>query len=163
MNQLSFLDPAPAPPGARQRVLMIGHSNHPWPVFEGLLVSAGVHLLVDVRSVARSRFSPQFNAKAMSEKLAAAGIGYLHVPELGGKNPRPIPELRAIVGRGLPLRDGTCLMCSEKDYRECHRHYLLAPLFIELGIEVVQLLADGSSIPDHGPSRETLRKMTGYL
>ena len=43
-----------------------------------------MHLLVDVRSIPRSRTNPQFNADALAKTLALAGIAYRHLAALGG-------------------------------------------------------------------------------
>jgi uncharacterized protein (DUF488 family) len=54
------------------------------PELADLLRGAGADLVVDVRTVPRSRANPQFNADALPEALAAYRIGYRHVRELGG-------------------------------------------------------------------------------
>jgi uncharacterized protein (DUF488 family) len=37
-----------------------------------------------------SRRNPQFDGEALSARLGEAGIGYVHLPELGGlRKPRP--------------------------------------------------------------------------
>jgi uncharacterized protein (DUF488 family) len=40
---------------------------------------------VDVRSVPRSRHTPQFNRPTLSTKLRKAGIAYTHLKKLGGR------------------------------------------------------------------------------
>ena len=50
-----------------------------------LLREAGVDLLVDVRSIPRSRTNPQFNADVLPEALRQAGIGYRYIGALGGR------------------------------------------------------------------------------
>src|SRR6185312_14132828 len=55
-------------------VFMIGHSTRPIGEFLTLLQQVAVNLLVDVRSIPRSRANPQFNAEALPETLAGAGI-----------------------------------------------------------------------------------------
>ena len=65
-------------------VLTIGHSTRPLQTFVDLLKAHGVKRLVDVRTVPRSRHNPQFNKESLPESLAAAGIKYVHMPELGG-------------------------------------------------------------------------------
>jgi uncharacterized protein (DUF488 family) len=45
-----------------------------------LLEEVQVDLVVDVRSIPRSRTNPQFNLDVLPEALAAAGIGYRHLP-----------------------------------------------------------------------------------
>jgi len=71
-------------------IFTIGHSTLPVEKFVQLLEANGVELLVDIRSMPRSRRNPQFNRDALPELLGAVRIGYLHMPELGGlRHPRP--------------------------------------------------------------------------
>lgn len=142
---------------------MIGHSNLRWEAFTALLEQSGVRRLLDVRTSPRSRWCPHFNADKLAIQLPALGIGYQHLPALGGKDPRPIPELRAAIAQLLPLPEGTCLMCSEADYHECHRHYLLAPLLLAEGVQIKQIQRDGSLTEDAGPTPATLEKMRSFL
>ena len=62
----------------------IGHSTKPFHEFLSLLQSHGIKSLVDVRTVPRSRHNPQFDTKALRRDLEAAGITYIHHPNLGG-------------------------------------------------------------------------------
>jgi hypothetical protein len=61
----------------------IGHSIRTIPEFVDLLREANVGLVVDVRTVPRSRTNPQFNRDALPESLAGYQIGYEHIAELG--------------------------------------------------------------------------------
>jgi uncharacterized protein (DUF488 family) len=65
-------------------VLTIGHSTHRLEAFIQLLKAYRVIRVVDVRTIPRSRHNPQFNRETLPESLDAAGIGYLHLPGLGG-------------------------------------------------------------------------------
>ena len=69
---------------AMPTVFTIGHSTHTIVEFVALLRQARVDLLIDVRSIPRSRTNPQFNADALPEALTEAGIAYRHLPALGG-------------------------------------------------------------------------------
>src|SRR3712207_4843939 len=62
----------------------VGHSTRSLPELADLLREAGADLVVDVRTVPRSRTNPQFNADALPQALAAHRIGYRHVRKLGG-------------------------------------------------------------------------------
>jgi hypothetical protein len=62
----------------------IGHSTRTIAEFAGLLRDSGVGLVVDVRSMPRSRTNPQFNLDNLPEALAPWHIGYEHISELGG-------------------------------------------------------------------------------
>src|ERR1700722_19680094 len=65
-------------------MMTIGHSNRPLDELIGMLQGHAVDLLVDVRTIPKSRHNPQFNAENLPAPLRAAGIGYLHMPALGG-------------------------------------------------------------------------------
>src|SRR3546814_19052750 len=62
----------------------IGRSTRPFDAFLGMLRQAGVDLLVDVRTVPRSRRTPQYNTDVLPAALAPAGLGYRHIAALGG-------------------------------------------------------------------------------
>jgi hypothetical protein len=65
-------------------IFTIGHSTRPIAEFLALLQQVAVDMLVDVRSIPRSRTNPQFNVDTLSDTLADAGISYRHLPALGG-------------------------------------------------------------------------------
>jgi uncharacterized protein (DUF488 family) len=67
-----------------QAVLTIGHSTRELAEFISLLQAHGVTKIADVRTVPRSRHNPQFNKEALPDALKTAGIGYVHLPGLGG-------------------------------------------------------------------------------
>ena len=161
-DQMMFYPPDSEAPRDGQRVLMIGHSSHTWERFAELLTSHGVRVLVDVRTLPRSRFSPQFNKTKLTELLRTIGIRYMHVKELGGKNPLPVEEQRMFLA-GLALEEGMCFMCSEANYLDCHRHYTLTPLLLDRGVHVEQILPSGGGLRDDGPTQATLRKMEAFL
>jgi uncharacterized protein (DUF488 family) len=134
----------------------IGHSTRPLEAFVGLLRANDVKRLVDVRTVPRSRMNPQYNKETLPEALGTHGIGYLHLPALGGLRPRRkdvapevngfwenqsfhnyadyamTAEFRAGLDRLLALgeRDRCAVMCAEAVWWQCHRRiitdYLLA-------------------------------------
>lgn len=49
-----------------------------------LLDIYGITLLIDVRTVPRSRHNPQFNKETLPTSLKHFGIRYIHMPEIGG-------------------------------------------------------------------------------
>lgn len=63
----------------------IGHSNVPIETLLSLLEDNDITLLADVRSYPGSRTNPQFGKVALREAVQAAGIEYVHIPELGGR------------------------------------------------------------------------------
>ena len=69
---------------SRKLVFTVGHSTRTCREFLAQLRAHGVRLLVDVRTVPRSRHNPQFNQDALRAALRRAGIGYRHMKGLGG-------------------------------------------------------------------------------
>lgn len=156
----------------------IGHSTRPAEVFTGLLRAHGIVTLADVRSVPRSRRNPQFDRAALADSLAAAGIGYVHVPALGGMR-RPRPDsvnlgLRHAGFRGyadhmqtdefrrgleqletLAGADATAFMCAEAEPTRCHRGLLSDALFAR-GWRVVHLLQAGAVAHAPSPAMRTV-------
>lgn len=65
-------------------MLTIGHSTRTLDEFVHLLQAHGVMRVVDVRTIPRSRHNPQFNKAPLPRSLKKVGLGYIHMPELGG-------------------------------------------------------------------------------
>lgn len=65
-------------------VYTIGHSTRPIEEFIGLLQAHEVARVIDVRTIPRSRYNPQYNRDELARSLAQHGIGYTHFPGLGG-------------------------------------------------------------------------------
>ena len=61
------------------RLYTIGHSTRILDDLVAALQSFGVQLLVDIRTVPRSRHAPQFNRDALSRHLPRRGIRYRHL------------------------------------------------------------------------------------
>jgi uncharacterized protein (DUF488 family) len=150
----------------------IGHSIRTIPEFADLLREAKVGLLVDVRTVPRSRTNPQFNRDALPETLAGYQIGYEHIAELGGLRGRqrqaePSPNgfwentsFRnyadyALTGRfregldrltDLGGRSVTAIMCAEAVWWRCHRR-IIADYLLASGHVVFHILGPGKIGP----------------
>src|SRR5919197_5403027 len=62
----------------------IGHSTRPVTEFVDLLKGAQIALVVDVRTVPRSRTNPQYNRDVLPAALEPHGISYRHIAALGG-------------------------------------------------------------------------------
>ena len=151
------------------KVHTIGHSNHDWETFLGLLRAHGARTLADVRSAPRSRF-PHFNRGRLETALNSAGIAYRWLGEaLGGRpadpalypggDPAPgvLPDYERVretpaYREGLErlavlIEDdpegGVCVMCAEEDPGRCHRNWLITPDLRARGIQVVHLRKAG--------------------
>jgi uncharacterized protein (DUF488 family) len=149
-------------------IYTIGHSTRSAEALIALLREAGVDLLVDVRTVPRSRFNPQFNTDVFPKALAEAGIGYRHTPALGGLRHRPkgappspngawrneafqayadyalTAPFRAALGElRLLARDRVCaIMCAEAVWWRCHRR-IVADYLLAQGVAVRHIMAPG--------------------
>jgi uncharacterized protein (DUF488 family) len=69
---------------AQQPIYTIGHSTRSIAQFVELLRVGRVELVVDIRSIARSRTNPQYNLDRLSVALADHRIGHTQILELGG-------------------------------------------------------------------------------
>lgn len=137
----------------------IGHSNYEEvEEFTDLLVNYDISVLVDVRSVPYSRYTPHFNKRNLAGGLAAKGIHYVFLgAELGGKPPEVAADrgswyLRRAGSSGF--RDGlerllslaqlarTAMMCSEADPSKCHRYWLINWHLYKRGIPVLHILSN---------------------
>lgn len=71
-------------------VYTVGHSKRMLEEFIAILKAYGIEMVVDVRTVPRSRANPQFNKETLPGALEEQGIGYRHMAGLGGlRKPRP--------------------------------------------------------------------------
>lgn len=62
----------------------IGHSTHTFAEFVALLKAHGIETVLDIRTIPKSRYCPQFNEIRLKNSLRKHHIGYCHLPELGG-------------------------------------------------------------------------------
>jgi uncharacterized protein (DUF488 family) len=67
-----------------KEIFTIGHSTHSIEEFIALLQAHRIEKVIDVRTVPKSRYCPQFNQASLQRSLKKAGIGYEHIEELGG-------------------------------------------------------------------------------
>jgi transposase len=152
--------------GSLPFVLTIGHSTRTLEEFVGLLQAHGATLVVDVRTVPRSRHNPQFNKDSLPSSLKQAGLGYLHIPGLGGLRHAKHDSLNAAWRnasfRGyadymqtpefeqsleelirLTNQDRIALMCAEAVPWRCHRS-LIADALLVRGIRAEDIMSQTS-------------------
>lgn len=65
-------------------IYTIGHSTHPIDEFINILQAYEIGLVVDVRTIPRSRHNPQFNEDELKETLGKKNIAYIRLEKLGG-------------------------------------------------------------------------------
>lgn len=125
----------------KPQIKTIGHSNKAIDVFLDTLQKHETEVLVDVRTIPRSRFSSHFNEKPLGSSLAKRSIKYLNRGQnLGGRGvnvgyEEAIEELVELARQGVRV----CVMCSEADYLKCHRYSTLTPSLHEHGIDVFHI------------------------
>lgn len=146
----------------------IGHSTLAIDDFVGLLRQAPVQLVVDVRTIPRSRTNPQYNSDALGETLSAFQLRYTHIAALGGlrgQTPGVSASVNAFwnnqsfhnyadyamtdtfragldelrdLGHALPC----AVMCAEAVWWRCHRR-IIADYLIAAGETVLHVLPGG--------------------
>ena len=152
-----------------QTVFTIGHSTRELVDFIRLLQAHGVSKIADVRSVPRSRHNSQFNKETLPAALKAAGIGYVHLPELGGlrqaRADSPNMAWRNASFRGfadymqtdefaknmawfddLGKQEHVALMCAEAVPWRCHRS-LIADALTVRGYRVEHIISTAHRLP----------------
>lgn len=143
----------------------IGHSTRTIEEFVELLRAGSVQMVVDIRTVPRSRTNPQYNLDTLPQTLAPYQIGHVYIPELGGlrsKTKTVAPEVNGMwenksfhnyadhalsetfrtgldklvtLGREQPC----AMMCSEAVWWRCHRR-IVADYLIANGETVFHLM-----------------------
>src|SRR5262245_66652910 len=128
----------------------IGHSTRSIPEFVELLREVQIELVVDVRTVPRSRTNPQFNRSTLPTTLSEFDIDYEHMAQLGGLRP-PSPTVPPTLNafwqnasfhnfadyamseeftsglarlRELGHAKRSAIMCAEAVWWRCHRRII---------------------------------------
>lgn len=155
----------------------IGHSNHSLEHFKQMLIDNDVNCVVDVRSVPRSRFVPQFNEKRLSEYLKKFRISYCNMGEYFGARqvyPKYFNEggyldfecfresdmfktgleniLKALENHNMAL------MCTEKNPIDCHRAIMVGRGFELAGVKVEHILSDSTVISQDTFNNQLLQR-----
>jgi uncharacterized protein (DUF488 family) len=150
----------------------VGHSTRSAEEFIGLLKASEIQVVVDVRTIPRSRRNPQFNKDALPDTLQEFQIGYEHMLELGGrrgKQPIGVPspnmfwthesfrnyadyamgeEFRAGLARLREVghRRRSAIMCAEAVWWRCHRRIITDYLLLNAET-VLHILGPGHVEP----------------
>lgn len=164
-------------------IYTIGHSTHPIDYFLSLLNPHDITLLVDVRSIAASRFNPQYNLKQLSAALFENRIQYRHMPEAFGAR-RSDPKLLfdngqvnfALVRKTQAFLEGiewllekvsedekVVLMCAESDPLSCHRFSMITPALKEAGVEIQHILKYATVLANSDLEKSLLEKYKDTL
>jgi uncharacterized protein (DUF488 family) len=134
-------------------IFTIGHSTRTLDEFVELLEDYGVNMVVDVRSVPRSRYNRQFNKETLPESLKLVNVKYVHMPNIGGfRRPKSdsintawkkksfrgyadYMQTKEFTEQLLNLialtRENTvAIMCAEAVPRRCHRSLISDALLV---------------------------------
>jgi len=146
-------------------VFTIGHSTRSIEAFVDLLRAGAVNLVVDIRTVPRSRTNPQFNPDALAPALADCQIAHTRIAALGGLRKASAsvpPEVNAFWTNrsfhnyadyalsdafraglaelgGLAAEARCAIMCAEAVWWRCHRR-IVADYLLAAGGEVFHLM-----------------------
>jgi uncharacterized protein (DUF488 family) len=139
-------------------VLTVGHSTRSLEQLVELLRAHSVDVLVDIRTIPRSRKNPQFNREELEKRLPLYNLRFEHCGLLGGLR-MPHPDSRNLGWRnasfrgyadymqsaefekaleslvGLARSRRVAVMCAEGNPYRCHRS-LLADALTVRGITV---------------------------
>jgi uncharacterized protein (DUF488 family) len=159
----------------RPTIWTVGHSTRPIGEFTDFLHAHEIRLLVDVRTIPRSRHNPQFNADSLAESLKQAGLSSVHMPALGGlrkartdsinegwrnasfrgyadymQTDEFLNALEALTAKSR--LQPTAIMCAEAVPWRCHRS-LIADALVTRGWEVRHIMS---------PENATLHILTSF-
>jgi uncharacterized protein (DUF488 family) len=153
---------SPVDSAARTFILTIGHSNHPFEYFLGLLRRHAITAVADVRSRPYTKYAKHFCREPLERLLRAQPIPYVFLGDLiGGKPGDPsllgpdgkpdyaliaaTPDFALGIDRLVTgaSTHAIALMCGEEDPSTCHRHHLIAPALTARGLAVRHIRGDG--------------------
>ena len=144
-------------------MLTVGHSTHTIAEFIQWVQAHEVTCLVDVRTVPRSRHTPQFNKTSLPRPLKKAGLRYVHMPGLGGLR-RPLADSPNMGWRNKSFRgysdymqtpefaqsleelismanqERVALICAEAVPWRCHRS-LIADALLVRGVRTEDIMS----------------------
>lgn len=147
-------------------IYTIGHSTRGTDEFIKILQFYKISLLIDIRTIPRSKTNPQFNSDILENKLKEVGIKYLHISGLGGLR-HPLKDSVNIGWRNSSFRgyadymqtkdfndnleklielsnnDIVLLMCAEVLPWRCHRT-LIADALLTRGINVKHIFSENN-------------------
>lgn len=167
----------------RKTIWTIGHSTRTLEDFTEMLQSFQVELLADIRSFPGSKRYPHFNKEALEISMPAAGIGYVHLKDLGGRRPAQPGShntgWRLAAFRGyadymetppfhkairqleqLAAEQRVAYMCSEAVWWSCHRS-LVSDWLKHAGWTVMHIMGVGKA--EEHPYTSPARIVDGKL
>jgi len=159
-------------------VFTIGHSTHSLDYFLDLLRTYSIDCVIDVRSIAASKFNPQYNQIPLSNFLRSNNIFYKHLSlEFGARQTSPdlldddgkvsfekvqeswnFKKGVSIIKNETDLGSKVVLMCSESDPFDCHRFSMISIALSNFDFEVKHILKDKSLKTNEQLENQLLKK-----
>ncbi|MHB1909251.1 MAG: DUF488 domain-containing protein [Nitrososphaerales archaeon] len=155
-------------------VYTFGHSTRDIDDFISILKEHKISILVDLRTIPKSRFNPQFGKEALEKSLEREKIKYLHFKGLGGlRKPKKdsintgwrnesfrgyadymqteefeknLSSLIELINQANKKKGNVALMCAEAVPWRCHRSLVSDALTIR-GFSVKHILNAKSARP----------------
>ena len=159
-------------------VATIGYEQSNIDQFIATLVGAGVEQIIDVRELPLSR-KKGFSKQSLAAMLAASGIDYVHLRELGDPKPGRLaaragdyPQFRRIFNQHMRTREAkfglesaaqlarskrSALLCFEREHTVCHRSIVADALHLGYGFEIRHIEVKSESSQAHGDRRRKNR------
>jgi uncharacterized protein (DUF488 family) len=147
----------------------VGHSTRPVDALIEMLRAHGIQRLIDVRTIPKSRYNPQYNGEALERSLGDAGIAYENRKALGGlRHPRKdspntgwrnesfrgyadymqTPEFESALEEliAAATHEPVVIMCAEAVPWRCHRS-LISDALTARGCRVEHIMSATKSDP----------------
>ncbi len=138
MTQLQLINNTRTSP--KRTIWTTGHSVKSIEVFQEELRAYRIDRLIDVRTKPYSRWQPQYNKNQLEHTLAEIDINYdWRGRSLGGLLPNVGYDEAIQWVYDRAEHENIVLMCSESDFRKCHRFTMLTPSLEALGAGVVHI------------------------
>jgi uncharacterized protein (DUF488 family) len=162
----------------------VGHSTRSLEELIAVLQSHSIETLADIRAFPMSRRLPHFNREQLESSLRRAQIGYIWLPQLGGRRKKIRDDSPHLALRSPSFRNYAdymlteefqqgvtellkfsehsrmAYMCAERVYFRCHR-MLLSDWLVAHGHEVRHI--DGTAPPKPHKLTPAARLVEGQL
>jgi len=149
------------------KIYTIGHSTHSIEDFIEMLKVNNIKQLVDIRTIPKSRYNPQFGEEELKKSLEKENIKYVYMKDLGGLRPKSKDSIN-LGWRNLSFRNYadymqtdefkkaleelitiskkeiTAIMCAEAVPWRCHRSLVGDALTVKK-VEVLDIFSKTST------------------
>ena len=130
----------------KSKVFSIGHSNVELKFLIDKLIENKIDLVVDVRGRPYSSYNPQFNKEPLQRAIKEQVGDYAWRGSLGGFqewNEKSFADLDEMLLAGDKFN--ICFMCSEGDYRKCHRGEIITREVMKRGFMIEHISLKGKN------------------